>query len=125
MGDHLRKRRLDLGLRQKDVAKQLGVNKDTIRNWEVGRAAPALWRWPAIIRFLGYVPFSNNGALPDRLRCYRRLHGLSQKRLAALLGVDPGTVSHWERPFSPLNKERVEKIESLLARSANRGCPGL
>ncbi|MBI2073639.1 MAG: helix-turn-helix transcriptional regulator [Gemmatimonadetes bacterium] len=61
LGDHLRKRRLDLGLRQDDVARKLGVSLDTIRNWEVGRAAPAQWQWAGIIRFLGYAPFSTKG----------------------------------------------------------------
>ena len=34
LGDHLRKRRLDLGLLQREVADRLGVTKDTIHNWE-------------------------------------------------------------------------------------------
>jgi transcriptional regulator with XRE-family HTH domain len=32
LGDHIRKRRLDLGLRQRDVAAQFGVNVNTVTN---------------------------------------------------------------------------------------------
>src|SRR5579872_2299780 len=34
LGDHLRKRRLDLGLLQKQVAAEIGVNTLTVCNWE-------------------------------------------------------------------------------------------
>jgi hypothetical protein len=30
------------------------VSTDTIRNWEVGRARPALRQWPRLVAFLGY-----------------------------------------------------------------------
>lgn len=41
--------------------------------------------------------------------------GLSQKRLAAKLGVDPSTVLHWEQGRSQSDKKRAAKIEDLLA----------
>ncbi len=111
---------MDLRLRQKDVAEELGVNKDTIRNWEMERAAPALWQWPGIVRFLGYVPFDTTGdALPlcERLKGYRSVRGLSQKRLAALLGVDASAVWHWERGRSRPNEQHAARIEGLLKRT--------
>jgi DNA-binding XRE family transcriptional regulator len=40
LGDHIRKRRLDLGLLQRDVALQLGVNVKTVTNWEKQRTEP-------------------------------------------------------------------------------------
>jgi DNA-binding XRE family transcriptional regulator len=36
IGDHVRKRRLDLGLLQRDVALRIGVDKTTVFNWEAG-----------------------------------------------------------------------------------------
>ncbi len=114
VGDHLRKRRLDFGLLQLEVAAKLGVRVDTIRNWEVGRFGPALWQWPAIVRFLGYLPFSTDGDLPDKLKAYRRVHGLSQVRLARLIGVDPSTVWHWEQGHSQPTDERAEEITALI-----------
>ena len=80
LGDHLRKRRLDLGLLQKDVAQRLGVNIDTVTNWELNRTEPALRFIARIIRFLGRMPFdATRGSLPERLRGYRQIFGLPQK----------------------------------------------
>jgi DNA-binding XRE family transcriptional regulator len=36
IGDHIRKRRLDLGLLQIEVAAQIGVTENTVLNWEHG-----------------------------------------------------------------------------------------
>src|SRR5688572_26791383 len=41
VGDHLRKRRLDLSLKQEDVASLLGANPSTYRVWEILRSRPA------------------------------------------------------------------------------------
>ena len=54
MGDHLRKRRLDLGLLQREVAEQIGVDAMTICNWEKQRTVPEIRCMPRIIEFLGY-----------------------------------------------------------------------
>jgi hypothetical protein len=40
LGDHLRKRRLDLGLLQREVADKLGVDEMTTCNWEINRTSP-------------------------------------------------------------------------------------
>ncbi len=117
LGDHLRKRRLDLGLLQKDVARQLGANVNTVTNWEVGRSAPALRYIPGIIRFLSYVPFDTTGdssPLFRRLEHYRRVRGLSQKRLAGMLGVDPSTLAWWEKGRSQPQGELLNRITGLL-----------
>lgn len=80
-------------LLQREIAERLGVDRTTVYNWESGSISPAQWQWPAIVAFLGYVPFSTDGDLPNRLKAYRRVHGLSQIRLAALIGVDPSSVA--------------------------------
>tara|TARA_B100000315_G_scaffold32482_1_gene27385 strand:+ start:275 stop:496 length:222 start_codon:yes stop_codon:yes gene_type:complete len=36
IGEHIRKRRMDLGLEQKDLAKIIGVTESSIWNWENG-----------------------------------------------------------------------------------------
>ncbi len=56
IGDHVRKRRLDLGLLQREVALQIGVDKTTVFNWEAGTAAPNIRAIPGVVRFLGYDP---------------------------------------------------------------------
>ena len=55
-GNHILKRRLDLGLLQREVAAEIGVSTQTLQYWEVGRHQPAVRNLPAIARFLGYVP---------------------------------------------------------------------
>jgi DNA-binding XRE family transcriptional regulator len=56
LGDHLRKRRLDLKLLQKVVAQKIGVGETSIYNWENNLTKPALRFIPKIVEFLGYVP---------------------------------------------------------------------
>jgi transcriptional regulator with XRE-family HTH domain len=96
-GDHIRKRRLDLGLRQKDVARQIGVNKDTIHNWETNRTAPEVRLIPHIIDFLGYVPYDPTWSFGHWLRAVRSALGLSQEQLARRAGLDESTVAKWEK----------------------------
>jgi DNA-binding XRE family transcriptional regulator len=57
LGDHLRRRRLVLGLYQKEVAALLGVATSTIWNWEHGWAIGRRFI-PRINQFLGH-DFSN------------------------------------------------------------------
>ena len=56
MGDHLRKRRLDLDLLQTEMAEKLGVDEMTICNWELNHTSPQLRFIPRLIAFLGYMP---------------------------------------------------------------------
>ena len=56
LGEHLRRRRHELGMFQKDVADRLGVNQWTLIGWEQNRKKPAVRLMPRIIRFLGYDP---------------------------------------------------------------------
>jgi len=98
IGDHIRKRRLDLGLFQKDVALAIGVDTCTITNWEKGHSEPELRVIPMIIDFLGYEPDAlRQVTLGERIKHYRYVMGISQKELARQIGIDPGTLSRLER----------------------------
>jgi transcriptional regulator with XRE-family HTH domain len=98
LGEHLKKRRLDLGLLQREVAEQVGASKATLLNWERGRSEPELRFMLAIIRFLGYDPTAPDPTLSigERLRATRRARGLSRKKVALLLGIDESTLWKWE-----------------------------
>ena len=96
MGDHIRKRRLDLGLFQAQVAAQIGADEMTICNWELGRTEPEVRFIPKIIEFLGYNPLPSAQNFPEQIIRYRKTLGLSQTQLARRLGVDSGTVTRWE-----------------------------
>lgn len=98
LGDHIKKRRLDLGLFQKDVAVTIGVDTCTITNWEKGHSEPELRYIPRIIEFLRYgPPLPLPITLGERIKLYRFLKGISQEQLAREIGIDPTTLSRLER----------------------------
>jgi transcriptional regulator with XRE-family HTH domain len=70
IGEHIRKRRLDLGLLQLEVATMIEVTESTIWNWEHG-TEPELRHMPKIIEFLGYVPFECPGDPLGKLRYFK------------------------------------------------------
>jgi transcriptional regulator with XRE-family HTH domain len=117
IGDHIRKRRLDLDLHQKDVATILGVDTMTVNNWEMGRRGPTLRAMPQIIEFLSYNPLNHSGemmTLGERITRHRKALGISQKKLAKLLGVDWSTLAHWERGTSKPSRKLAERLASFL-----------
>ncbi len=116
IGDHIRKRRLDLGLLQKQIAKIIGVDETTILNWEGQRSTPALFCMPAIFRFLGYDPLPAAETLRGKLTRYRLTHGITQKALAAKLGIDPCTLARWERGDRKPHGLYLKLVERLLSR---------
>lgn len=114
LGDHLRKRRLDLGLLQREVAKEIGVTECTIQYWETNRVAPALRFRPRIANFLRIDVFDRSApaSVAERLRAHRERFGLSRKRLAALLGTDPSNVAGRETESHQPNKKSLKLIDS-------------
>ena len=116
LGDHLRKRRLDLGLLQKPVAVEIRVDETTICNWEGNKSSPFILYIPKIILFLGYNPFPAGGTMPEKLTTSRRVLGLSQKELAKSLCVDPTTVGGWEAGRHKPIRRCLEKIGSVLCK---------
>jgi transcriptional regulator with XRE-family HTH domain len=115
LGDHIRKRRLDLKLLQKEVAKRLEVDTTTITNWELNRTSPSLPFLPRIIEFLGYVPLSILPEKPgEKIAFYRKMAGLNQEELARQLGIDPTTLWRWEKGKSQPSKKLLEQLIGLL-----------
>jgi DNA-binding XRE family transcriptional regulator len=60
LGDHIRKKRLDLGLFQKDLAKLIGVDKTSVYNWENNKTHPAPRFFQKIVHFLEYRSIIGN-----------------------------------------------------------------
>ncbi len=93
----MKKRRHELGLFQKHVAKALGVDLSTVTNWEKNRTTPTLWTLSKIIEFLGYDPSVDNpSTMGGRLLRFRKCRGMSQKEFAMRIGIDPTTLNRLE-----------------------------
>lgn len=52
IGQHIRKKRIEMGLKQSELAKLLGVCEDTITGWENGRTLPQIRNLKNINLFL-------------------------------------------------------------------------
>jgi len=97
LGDHLRKRRLDLKLLQREVGQRIGGSVSDVWNWENNWVSPAVKFIPAIIAFLDYNPLPKPDTLPEQLVWYRKAKGWTQKDFAKALGIDQTTLARWER----------------------------
>lgn len=54
LGEQIKKRRLQLGLSQKEAGGRLGVTSFTVLNWEKGKTEPLEKLMPRVISFLGW-----------------------------------------------------------------------
>ncbi len=114
LGDHLRRRRLELGLYQKHVAVQIGVTTSTIWNWENGWSSIALGYIPKIINFLGYNPLPRPDGLMERLAWYKQVKGLTLEQLGVEMGRDPEQLADWlSGRHTPCRRSR-EEVELFL-----------
>ncbi|MFZ4859438.1 MAG: helix-turn-helix domain-containing protein [Desulfuromonadaceae bacterium] len=106
----MRKKRMDLGLLQREVAEIIGVTVSSIYNWEHG-VEPELQYNPSIIKFLGYNPFDCPDDTVGRLAWYKRVRGMNFDDLGEVMGRDPEQLSGWlsgrHKPFRK-NRENIK-----------------
>jgi transcriptional regulator with XRE-family HTH domain len=111
-GDWIKTRRLDLKLTKRQLSLRLHVDDTTIYLWEKNKVRPSLVQIPKIIEFLGRDPFKKETAnWGDKIREYRRVRGLSQKKFAGKLGVDPSTLARWESGEHKPMKKFFRKLD--------------
>jgi len=114
IGEHLRKRRLSLSMKQGDVGKMIGVSSDCITYWENNRSKPMVHQMPQIVKFLGYNPILiEESDLAGQIKSYRFKRGLSNKKMGRLLGVDASTIGAWEKGF-PISRKNFKKLATAL-----------
>jgi transcriptional regulator with XRE-family HTH domain len=121
-GDHLRAKRLDLGLLQKQVADEIGVDETSIYNWESNRVEPTVRFIPRIHLFLGYCPYTPGLPLSEKLKMWRQSLGFSQERMAKAVGVDETAWRRWEAGGrNPAEKylEAIQRVVRVLAGQAH------
>ena len=116
IGDHIKKRRLKLGLLQRDVAKLLGVNTSTVTNWEKSHTKPQLFFIPKVIEFLGYdlVSSETKTTIGEVLLRYRKSRGMTQNELAKRIGIDQTTLSRFEGNRGRCLPSVLKKIGAFL-----------
>ena len=115
IGEHLKKRRQELQLRQRDVAKILGVSKESISDWETDETMMRAEYYPATITVLGYNPFLVDVLnLAERLKNYRKSHDLSQEAIGKLIGVNEGTILRWETGKYIPQPSKLKLLEKIL-----------
>jgi len=96
IGDHVKKRRLQLGWGATQLGVLLNISKDTVYNWEKNRTDPMVHLIPRITEFLGYIPPLFAGQTTgQKIVTYRQVRGISQRAFALELKVDPGTLGRW------------------------------
>jgi DNA-binding transcriptional regulator YiaG len=96
------------------LGEHIGVDGTTITNWEGNATVPAIRYMPAIIQFLGYNPLPSTGLLPERLAIARKGLGMSQRRMAEVLGVDSSTLQGWEAGQHRPSSKSLESIKEIL-----------
>lgn len=110
-----------LHMSQAAAARALSVSEDCLCYWENGRNNPQISQYPAIIAFLGYYPFDHEtDTFGGKIKRYKYEHGLSNEKLAKLLGVDESTVANWERnKRMPLGRSMKRVLLALNTNAAH------
>jgi DNA-binding XRE family transcriptional regulator len=104
-----------LKLTKRQLSSNLNVSDITIYLWEKNKVKPSLAQIPKIIEFLSRDPFEKETEkLGDKIREYRRVHGITQKELAEQLGVDQTTLAGWERGKHKPTKRFREIISKVF-----------
>ena len=117
LGEHLKKKRFSLGLRQEESAAKLRVSCKTLSDWETGRIFPSLTLQPRIVEYLGYDPFvvsalgtpkgnetqgvaflgsDSKATTGQRILQWRIGLKKTRKQMAAEIGVSVKTLWGWE-----------------------------
>ncbi len=114
LADALRHRRRELSLTQQAAAASIEVNTWTYLGWEQGRRIPPDRYFPALIRFLDHEPWPEPRTQWERLRAERLRRGLTRDQLAAVLMVDPASITAWENGDGPRHQLAKDKVTAFL-----------
>jgi transcriptional regulator with XRE-family HTH domain len=115
IGEHLKRRRLECGLRQLDVANLIGVSEGAIQHWESDKTEPPIMLMPAVTAWLGYAPYPEPVGYPARLLAKRRHEGWTMAQAATLVAMSECSWSAWERGITAPRGKVKRRVEALLA----------
>jgi transcriptional regulator with XRE-family HTH domain len=114
LGEHLKKRRRELGLLQREVAERMGVSTDTVVNWEKDNTKPVAAQFRPVVAFLGYDPTPAPETLSERLIAKQRLLGATFAQVARYLGWDPVTLTRYLNGTWRMPPARAALLEAFL-----------
>jgi len=87
----------------------------TIYKWEYHIENPHPRRFAEIVKFLGYEPdVFVRRYWGEKILAYRRLHRISQREFALMVGVHKTTLRQWEKNERRPSKEFFEKLSLVL-----------
>lgn len=115
LGEHLKKRRRELGLLQREAAARMGILTDTYLNWEKGHTEPAPSQFRPVVAFLGFDPSPPPKTLAERLEAKRRATGVTFGQVAKYLGWDEGTLTRYLNGTWRIPAIRRAALEVLLS----------
>ena len=115
-GEHLKRRRFDLGHTQAQAAEEIGVGLTAVCRWENEGAPPFPRSLPAFERYLGYLLAPTSVELGERLRAWREKERMSRTEAARRLGIAGKTLSNLEDGTEVTLRVRME----VGAKSAGR-----
>ena len=95
-GDHLKRRRFELGHTQEQAAKLIGIHPTTVWKWERDGAPPHPNALPGLERYLGFSLAPSGTEPGDRVQAWRKQHHLSIIHAAARSGIAANTLAKLE-----------------------------
>ena len=99
VGDEFRAMRIDREMTQKEVARELGVNRNFICEMELGKLTQTIFSLHKAYLFLGYIPKTldiKDSTLRGKLYAYRIRNGFTYTQVAKIIGVDKSTIARFE-----------------------------
>lgn len=114
LGEHLQKRRRELGLLQREAAAQIGILTETFANWENGKTEPVAAQFRPVMTFLGYDPMPAPMTLAERMEAKRRGLGVTFEQAAKHLSWDPATLTRYLNGTWRIPANRLAALELLL-----------
>jgi transcriptional regulator with XRE-family HTH domain len=115
LGEHLKKRRRELGLLQREAANRMGIRTDTYANWEKGKTEPVTAQFRPVVEFLGYDPMPAPETLSERLKTKQRELGVTFAQVARFLGWDPGTLTRYLNGTWHIPPDRAALLNAFLS----------
>lgn len=127
MPNRLKELRRSLGITQKELASSLGIAQPTLSGWETDRFQIDYDNLVKLADFfdtsIDYIlgrsvdeqaTVHNSSPTVMRLKEVRKAAGLTQKEVAAYVGVNQNTYSYWENGKTRIDSDSITKLSKLF-----------